>query len=371
MKGIPVFNFTVQKQSQSALDISIDGDIVDAQTEQVYKDWFGDETSTSFKGFRDQCDKAINDGVTTINGTINSGGGLISEAMAMHDYLVDIQSSKNIAVNLVGTGIVASAATYILMASKNSALTKNSFFMVHDVSGGASGTVTEMEQAAATMRKFNNTVRDFYCQKTGLPQKDISTMMQNETWLSADEAKQKGFVTSVKEPQNFTNKIDPAKWMFNNTAVLAAYNSFTNKTPEMDITKITSAIEAGFQNMLAKMGIKNEGDNTTQALAELASGITNAIKDSEKSQEELITNKVNEAVTIAISNLSKEVPESVKNLISESLKNSATAEDLKKVSEELETTKQSIANRTAGSSIEKASNSTGSKFDHPGIEIGE
>lgn len=367
--AISIFNFSVGKQTAETLDISIDGDIVDSQTEQFYRDWVGDDTTTSFKTFRDQCNKAVNSGVTTINGTINSGGGLITEAMAMHDYIEDLQS-RNITVNMVGTGIVASASTYILMASKKSTLTKNSFFMIHDCSGFAYGSVSEVESQTATLRKFNDKVRDFYAEKTGLPAKEISAMMSKETWLTADDAKAKGFVTTVTNEQVFTNKIEPEKWLFNNTSVLAAYNSFTKKSPEMDITKITEAIESGFQNMIAKLGIKAGAENSTTALAELSAGIVNAIKESAAApvdNTEVINSAVQAAMAAGFENFAKEIPQSFKDLVSTATKNAVSVEDLKKVSDDLESTKRQIANRTAGGGAgEQAINEKPGIFEHAG-----
>jgi len=148
----------------------------------------------------------------------------------MHDFLSELES-KGKTVNRIGRGIIASSATYILMG-KNSRMTKNSWAMIHNVSGGIWGDVDTVERFAVTLRKFNNRSRDFYSEWTGIRKEEISKMMDNETWMTADEAKSKGFVIDVVESQNFTQKIPKENWQFSNMTVLNAYNNNVNPTPE-------------------------------------------------------------------------------------------------------------------------------------------
>jgi hypothetical protein len=48
-KQVQVFNYSVQNEADSSrLNIHIDGAIVDAETQEILRDWWGDETSVSF-----------------------------------------------------------------------------------------------------------------------------------------------------------------------------------------------------------------------------------------------------------------------------------------------------------------------------------
>lgn len=295
------FNFTIKNENANELDIYIDGSIVDAET-QEWLSYFGSTLSQSYKSLRDQINKSE---ASIINIYINSGGGNVAEAMAMHDFIVELQN-KGKTVNTFGRGIVASAATYILMASKNSSLSENSWFMIHNVSGLTYGDVNEMENYATTMRKFNNQIRDFYVNATGLKESEITDMMNAETWMTAEEAKDKGFTKQVDAKVNFTNAIDKKQWMFENMEVLQAYNScvasaqpvnpqqsffnqlennimkFFNKafkkikdaeTPENKV--IVDAVEKAFEdaeaelepivNALVKKALKNSDDDADEA----------------------------------------------------------------------------------------------------------
>lgn len=339
---LPVFNYSFKNQSDNSADIFIDGDIVDASTQEIYKSWYGDDTSTSYKSFRDQVN---NSNANIFNVYINSGGGQITEAMAIHDLLTDLQS-KGKTVNTVGRGIIASAATYILMAGKKPSMSSNSFMMIHNASGIIYGTVNEIENYAVTLRKFNDQVNTFYQNATGLSKTVIGNMMDSETWMTAIEAKEKNFVKEVTGEATFSNSIKPEKWPFQNTAILNSYNSFTKKNPiEMDTTKVTEAITNGFNSLMEKLGLKEKSndENVQNAFKDFSASITNALGEIKAPDEESIKKIVNTAVADglkkigenedfknAISNSLKEVPESFKNAITEAAKNNVTKEDFNK-----------------------------------------
>lgn len=285
---VPVFKFNIQNKANEAVDIFIDGGIVDAETEQIFKEYFGDETTTSYKSFRDKIDV---DKYKKVNVYINSPGGIITDAMAIHDLIVEMES-KGITVNTIGRGIIASAATYILMASKNSEMSENSWLMIHNVSGIAYGDVNDVENQARAMRKFNDQVTGFYSNATGLSETVVKNLMDKETWLTANEAKEKGFVKNVSGNATFSNTIQPDQWLFNNKAVLNSYNS---NTKNMDFQKITDAINAGFEQVKNALGIKGEEQVTNEALTAFTNSIVTVIKDNVPTNES-IQNMVDEAV---------------------------------------------------------------------------
>lgn len=335
MKGpqLSVFNYKFQNKSdEGSADIYIDGSIVDASTQEFYK-YFGDETSTSYKSFRDlvnQSDAKI------FNVYINSGGGQVVEAMAIHDLLIEMQLKGKI-VNTIARGICASSATYILMAGKSPAMSSNSWLMIHNVSGFAYGTVDEVENYAVTMRKFNDASNKFYCDSTGLSKTVIGNMMNAETWLTAADAKEKGFIKEVAGEATFSNSIKPEQWPFQNTAVLNSYNSFTQKnTPVMDNNAtITEAIKNGFNSLLEKLGINNKKDEkpVTDAFAEFSTSITNAIAEGLKDIKVPDNAAITQMVTDAVTNALKTLPENFTAAITEATKNSLKKEDLDKALE--------------------------------------
>jgi len=303
---VQIFNYVVNSK-ESECDIYIDGDIVDASTQQFYKEWFGDDTTTSFKSFRDQVNKTD---ALTFNVYINSGGGLVTDAMAIHDLLKDLQS-KGKKVNTIGRGIIASAATYILMAGDNATMSKNSWLMIHNVSGGVWGDVNTVESYATTLRKFNDSARDFYARTTGMRKEDITKMMNAETWMTADEAKEKGFIKQIEGDANFTNKIPKEHWQFSNMAVLNAYNSAVQPPKEINQSQNLDEMKKFFQEL---------GDKIMNAIG--------AVKAPENNDHTALMKAIGEAVSNTFKEGADEMETSVKNIVDETVKEATKPAEL-------------------------------------------
>jgi ATP-dependent Clp protease protease subunit len=287
-----LFNYAISNKDDDTIDIHVDGEIVDAPTQQFMQDWWGDETSVSYRSFRNQIEKA---NPKTINLRVNSPGGHVGDAMAMHDYLEELEA-KGVKVNRTGTGIVASAGTYLVMG-KNSQLTDNCLFMIHNIQMVAYGDINQIENQARAGRKFNDLVTNFYVNQTGKPKETISAWMNKETWFTAQEAKDNGFVQNKTGSAPVSNSIKKEQWPFSNMAMLNTYNSFTHsKSSNMKIENIKSAV----LNALMESGIiKNSIKNDDVTLGKIANAIATAI---EKEVSAGLEEKVKNAVTAAVKN---------------------------------------------------------------------
>lgn len=337
-------HFSIRNESADSVEIHIDGQIVDAETQEIYQKWFGDETSVSFRSFRNQLN-AVN--AKVYNVYINSGGGIVTDAMAMHDFLIEIQD-KGKTVNTIGRGIIASAATYILMAGKNPAMSKNSWFMIHNVSGFTWGDVNQIENYAVTMRKFNDSVRDFYANATGKRKEDITKMMNAETWMTADEAKDNGFVKEITNEEKFSNAISKEHWQFSNMAVFNAYNSNVGNLPPTPIIQNQfDEMKKFFQDLANKImnAVKDvkapENNDHASLMNAIASAISKPITDAADAFEAAANDSSLSALTNAINakednDIKKLLNSLVSSAVAEALKNNTEIADLKKKNEDLE-----------------------------------
>lgn len=351
-------NYRVENEANGTLDIYIDGYIVDAPTQEIMREYWGDETSVSYKSVRDQ---VISRKPTDVNVWVNSGGGQICDAMAIHDLIVDMEN-KGTKVNCYGRGLIASAATYILMASRNSEISENSWFMIHNASGAVAGDVNEIENYAKMMRKFNDQIRDFYASYTNQPKETIAAWMNKETWLTGKEAKDKGFVKSVSGRADITNTIaiKPESWPFQNTAILNAYNSnVKNNQPDMkfDIKKIGEEI---LNTVKAALNIgKPEEVKPSEMKAEdlqntISTAVTNAVQAVEATISEAIDNGISEGITNALKD-DGAIAKLINGLIEGALKN-ATAD--KGLIAELVTTSVNALTGEKGAVTEAIANAT-------------
>lgn len=304
MKAKTLYNFSIKNNGTATCDVFIDGEIVSESTRAMYESFFGDKSSVSYASMRTTVDGHIASGCTTINLFINTLGGDVIEAMATHDYFVSVEA-KGITVNRIGRGLVASAGTYLLCSDSETSITKSSFFMIHNVAGGIQGSVQEVEAYARTLRTFNDSIANFYANITGISLEEINTMMTEETWLTAEQAVQMGFVSKLVEDTATvaTNSIDPIRWTFNNKEVLTAYNKFSNKhnMENTTIASIVNGVREAFMNTLIKAKlIPAEG-------SEMATTLTNALNDALLPMNAGITAMVDEVMETKMTELTSTI----------------------------------------------------------------
>lgn len=336
---LQVFNFSVQNKSEGEYDVHVDGYIVDSPTQELLREFWNDETSVSYKSFRNEIEKVS---PKVLNVIVNSGGGHVGDAFAMHDFLNDLEK-KGTRINRIGRGIVASAATYLVMGN-NSEMSENSFFMIHNVFMVAIGDINQVENQVKAGRKFNDAVRDFYSNHSGNPPETIASWMNKETWMTGKEAADRGFVKNCTPNVAFTNSIPSEQWPFANTAILNTYNSFTNKNTDMDFSKVKEAVK----NALKELGFSKPEDESKLNTATEA--ISNAVSEQLKPFENLnetINTAVTNAMTEALKDLTPDkIGELVTNKVTEATKDLAKKEDVTK----LET---DVANKLGNKAKEK------------------
>jgi ATP-dependent Clp endopeptidase proteolytic subunit ClpP len=131
----------------------------------------------------------------TLNVEINSPGGDVFAGLAIYNALRG--SGKEIVVRVMG--VAASAASLIAMAGDKIVMPKNSFLMIHNPWSMAVGNADELRDTAETLDKIGASLRLTYAARTGLPEDEIATMLATDTWLTADEALEKGFATEVTD----------------------------------------------------------------------------------------------------------------------------------------------------------------------------
>jgi ATP-dependent Clp endopeptidase proteolytic subunit ClpP len=129
----------------------------------------------------------------TITLHINSVGGEVSEGVTLYNRLRAIPNTKNVIVE----GLAASIASVVAMAGDNIHMALGSQMMVHDPWAYTAGNSTELRHAADVLDTTKESLLDIYEKRTGMQRDDIASMMTDETWLSANDAKDKGFCDTV------------------------------------------------------------------------------------------------------------------------------------------------------------------------------
>lgn len=132
---------------------------------------------------------------------INSPGGDVSDARAMATVI-----AQHGDVTAYIDGLAASAATYVALAANKVHMADGSFFMVHNAWTLAYGNKNDFMELAALLDKFDQSIVNDYAKKTGKPIAEITEWMNAETWFTAQEALDNGFVDSVTDGKKVENK---------------------------------------------------------------------------------------------------------------------------------------------------------------------
>lgn len=200
------------------MKVNIKGPIVGNSEVWIYE-WFGIEVTSP-----SMVDKAIE----KANGedlevVINSGGGSVFAGSEIYTALKSYPG--NVTVKIVG--LAASAASVVAMAGKKIMMSPTAQMMIHNVSSCAAGDYREMEHTAEILKSANDTIANAYRLKTGKAQEELLRLMDNETWMTAQKAKEHGFIDEI---------------MFEDLQ-LAASTSYSGLLPPEVINKIRNTIK--------------------------------------------------------------------------------------------------------------------------------
>ena len=126
---------------------------------------------------------------------INSPGGLVSSGMAIYDTMQFLRAP----VNTICMGMAASMGSFLLTAGttgKRSAL-PHARIMMHQPSGGASGTAADIEIQAREIIYLRGKLNELYSKHTRKPLEQIEKDMDRDRFMSAEEAKEYGLIDNV------------------------------------------------------------------------------------------------------------------------------------------------------------------------------
>lgn len=199
-----------------AKKINIRGVLIPNDDKWIY-DWFGYD-STCPSDVTDILDQANGEDIL-IN--INSGGGSVLVGHEIYTAIRDYSGNVKIQV------IYAGSAASVVSEAAESEITPVGLYMIHNCSGVARGDYRAMDQESQLLQTVNKTIRNAYLDKTGLSDDKLKELMDKESWLTADEAVQYGFIDKVMfsqsdpvNPSNYTNLANLSPSDFCASAVL-------------------------------------------------------------------------------------------------------------------------------------------------------
>lgn len=162
--------------------------------------WWGDEVTP--QQFADDL-KALGD-VEEIAVRINSGGGDVFAGLAIHTMLKRHAAKVTIYVD----GLAASIASIIAMAGDKVVMPKGSMMMIHNPWTSVwGGDANDFRHTADVLDKIRDSLVSVYADKTQLDADEIKALLDAETWLTAEDAVEKGFADEVEDSTSIAASI--------------------------------------------------------------------------------------------------------------------------------------------------------------------
>lgn len=167
--------------------IKVKGAVVSNDDVEIY-DWLGYDCVSP---------NAVEDVLNNSNGDVEvdiaSGGGSVFAASEIYTMLKAY--SGKVVVNI--QGLAASAASVIAMAGDEVNMSPTSQMMIHKASTVSWGNADDLSHDSEMLDVTDQSIVNAYEAKTGMDRDNILQLMSNETWMTAQDAVDKGFADNV------------------------------------------------------------------------------------------------------------------------------------------------------------------------------
>ena len=175
-------------KSDDEVELRIDGEIVDDDDAWLYE-WLGYQ-HTALNAFRQELIKHKGKNLTV---WIDSIGGAVWAAAGIYNALMEHKGKVTVKID----GKALSAASIITMAGDEVLMSPAAVMMIHNPWVHAAGDAAELRHVAGVLDEIKQAVINAYEIKTGLPREEISRLMDEETWMSAQKAVELGFADGI------------------------------------------------------------------------------------------------------------------------------------------------------------------------------
>jgi ATP-dependent Clp protease, protease subunit len=192
---------------------------------------------------------------------INSPGGAVFDGVAIYNLIK--QHPANVTTYI--DGIAASIASIIALAGNKVVMAENALYMMHNPSGVVMGTAADMRSLADVLDKIRGTMTGVYAAKSGRADDEISALLDAETWMTAAEAKEFGFVDEIADEMDL--------------AACARFVPIMAKAGFKHIPKSINASTAAPTAKDAEKGLRDVGFSRKQARVIIAEGFKAGQRD--------------------------------------------------------------------------------------------
>lgn len=131
--------------------------------------------------------------VDTINVYINSYGGEVAEGLAIYNALKRHKAK----IKTFCDGFAASIASVIFMAGDERIMSNASLLFIHNAWTIAEGNANDFRKQAEDLDKITQASINAYMNHVNITKEKLKEMLDNETWISPQDALEMGFATAI------------------------------------------------------------------------------------------------------------------------------------------------------------------------------
>lgn len=183
----------MRDEQKKAIEVSLYGEVV----QTVPTDWWtGEKIDGLFielSAFLDELSSF--EDADSVTFRINSIGGDVEAGITIYNRIRELSAHT---VTIVD-GIAASAASIIAQAGDERKVNPGTQTMIHSASVGLLGYYNEgdLQRLSGMLDTINTSVAGIYADRSGQSVTSIKNMMKKETWMTPEEAVEKGFADEM------------------------------------------------------------------------------------------------------------------------------------------------------------------------------
>ena len=183
-----------KNSADDAAELLLYGEISDAS-------WYGDEVTP--KKFADDLAACAGKDLTV---RVNSPGGDVFAAQAIYNQLKAYTGKVTVKID----GMCASAATVIACAGETVIMPSNTIYMIHNPKSAMLGyyDAVQLGKVSDRLMTVKQTIVNVYMGRVGnaLSEVQVKHKMDAEEWMTADKAKEYGFVDEITDEIPIENR---------------------------------------------------------------------------------------------------------------------------------------------------------------------
>lgn len=171
------------------------GTHVDLYLFGIIGDWWDGNTANSVL---DQLRNAQN--VETITVKLSTIGGYFEDGLPIYNMLK--QHPAKVTVEVLGYAL--SMGSVIMLAGDTIRIAQNALVMIHNAQGVAWGSPADLRKSADMLAKHEQAIIPRYMERMGKTAENVQSLLDEETWFTADEALAIGLVDEIIDPVDLT-----------------------------------------------------------------------------------------------------------------------------------------------------------------------